>query len=222
MQNIKFTDNAIKYIIFDMDGVLIDSVPITKKAVKIALAEIGIEPNNLDFTPYIGTGEKNFILGPCKIFKKEPLAESAINRFYKIFDELAAKELVAYPSVLPLLETLRQKGLKLAIASSSAKAKVLSSLNAAHIPKDWFKIIITGDDVTFKKPSPEIYMSAINTLCAHPQNCLIVEDALSGITSAKDAGARCFGVSTSFNKDTLTKGGADFVGDDILEILDLI
>ncbi len=217
-----FIKDSVKYIIFDLDGVLIDSAPVTKKSAKIALAEIGIDFDETDFTPYIGTGEKNFILGPCKIFHKEAFAESAIRRFYEIFDSIAAKELVPYPSALTVLKALRLKGLELAIASSSAKAKVHSSLNAAHIPKDQFKVIVTGDDVARKKPSPEIYMSAISALCTSPQNCLIVEDAVSGIASAKGAGAPCFGVATSFSKDTLLKCGADFAGDDISEILNLL
>ncbi len=222
MPKFDFINTDIKYIIFDMDGVLIDSAPITKKSAKLALAEIGIESDTLDFTPYIGTGEKNFILGPCKIFKKDALAEAAIDRFYEIFDCLARKELFAYSSARPLIDALRKKGLGLAIASSSAKPKVLSSLKAANILADWFKVIVTGDDVISKKPSPEIYMCAIDALCTCPENCLVVEDALSGITAAKAAGAYCFGVSTSFDKEALTKGGADFAGDDILEILNLI
>lgn len=222
MPKIQITNNYIKCIIFDMDGVLIDSAPLTRSAAKKALAEIGIHATDNDFAPYIGTGEKNFIKGPCSIYKKQNLADSALNNFYRYFEELAACELKVFPSAVKLLNFLAKCPLKLAIASSSAKRKLIISLNSANISTDFFDVIISGDDVTERKPSPEIYMTAAQHLGINPQECLVVEDAVSGIKSAKSAGCQCFAVTTSFKKRFLKEAGADFTGDDLTEVLNVL
>ena len=217
-----FTDNTIKYIIFDLDGVLVDSFSITKKAAKTALFEIGIDAQDIDFSIYQGTGEKNFITGPCEALGKSQLSAHAINRFYEIFEELSRKELHCFKSAKPLILNLRQRNICLAIASSSALKKVKASLSGAGLLEDWFDVIVSGDEVTLKKPSPEIYMTAIKKLGTDSQSCLVIEDAISGITAAKGANLRVFSVTTSFEKSRLLDAGADFVGDDILEVLDIL
>ena len=211
--------NFAEYIIFDLDGVLINSAPVTRKAAKIALDQIGIDADKVDFTPYIGTGEKNFISGPCKMFGKEDSIPSATENFYKLYRE-NLWEMEVFPSTIPLLAELAKLPVKLAIASSSAKEKLLASLSAAGIRPEWFDVIISGDDVAERKPSPAIYRLAMERLGASPQNTLVCEDAISGITAAKGAGAFCFGITTSFTKNELSSAGADYVTDNMLEILD--
>ncbi len=215
-------NRPINCIIFDLDGVLVDSAQVTQKAARLALDEIGINSSNIDFSPYFGTGEKNFIIGPCTHFGKLNLADTAITRFYEIFYELCKTEMKVFPSAVLLIEALRQKSFKLAIASSSALPKIKASLKAAKIPKRWFDAIVSGNDVKERKPSPEIYMKTASVLDANPHNCLVVEDALSGIVAAKQAGMRCFAVTTAFSSGELAKSGADFVADDLLQVLDYL
>ncbi|MBR5614638.1 MAG: HAD-IA family hydrolase [Clostridia bacterium] len=222
MPDKNFLDNPIKYIIFDMDGVLIDSEPVSVKAGKTALSEIGIFVEDTAFVPYIGTGEKNFIIGPCTLHGKEDCIDAGIKRFYELFGEYVNSEFKVFESVHRLLDELKKRSLKLAIASSSAAEKLAQSLAAANISKDLFDVIISGDDVTEKKPSPEIYMTAISRLGANPHNCLVVEDAISGVCAAKSALCRCFAVTTSFTKEQLIDAGADFLGSDIIEVLDIL
>lgn len=211
--------NFAEFIIFDLDGVLINSAPVTRKAAKIALEEIGIDADKVDFTPYIGTGEKNFISGPCKIFGKEDQIPSATENFYRQYRKNLS-QMEVFPNTLPLLSSLAKLPVKMAIASSSAKEKLMASLFAAHICPEWFDVIISGDDVAERKPSPAIYRLAMERLGASPQNTLVCEDAISGVASAKGAGAFCFGITTSFTKDQLSSAGADYVTHNILEILD--
>lgn len=211
--------NFAEFIIFDLDGVLINSAPVTRKAATIALEEIGIDADKVDFTPYIGTGEKNFISGPCKIFGKEDQIPSATKNFYRQYRKNLS-EMEVFPNTLPLLSSLAKLPVKMAIASSSAREKLMASLSAAGIRPEWFDVIISGDDVAERKPSPAIYRLAMERLEASPQNTLVCEDAISGVASAKGAGAFCFGITTSFSKDKLSSAGADYVTDNILEILD--
>lgn len=218
MQTFKFTDITANYIIFDMDGVLVNSAPVTRMAAKSALSEIGICADGIDFTRYAGTGEKNFILGPCRDFEKLHLADAVIDRFYEIFDNNVEKMLKVFPKVHETLAVLKSLGIPLAIASSSASHKLDSTLVAAKINKELFDVIVSGDDVSEAKPSPQIFSTAISRLGAAAENCLVVEDAISGIFAAKAAGARCFAVTTTFSNEILSKSGADFVGNAIDEI----
>ena len=110
----------------------------------------------------------------------------------------------------------------MAIASSSAREKLIASLDAAKVQRALFDTIITGSDVSQKKPSPEIYLTAMKKLGAEPGECIVIEDALSGIASAKAAGCICFAVTTSFPAEKLKAAGADFTGDDIAEILGVL
>lgn len=217
-----FNKNCAKYIIFDMDGVLINSEPVTMKAATLALAEIGIAADRRDFEPYIGAGEEKFITEPCRAHGKESLAPSALKRLYELFDSLVYDELFVYPSVHRLLDELKSRGIHMAIASSSAREKLIASLDAAKIQQTLFDTIITGSDVSQKKPSPEIYLTAMKKLGAEPGECIVIEDALSGIASAKAAGCICFAVTTSFTAEKLKAAGADFTGDDIAEILGVL
>ena len=219
MPQFDFDKNYIKYIIFDMDGVLINSEPVTTKAAAVALSEIGISVNPDAFKAYIGAGEDKFITELCKEHQKEALIPGAMNRLYELFDQYVHSTLEVFPSVHKLLSELKNKGFRLAIASSSAADKVKTSLEAAKISEDLFDVIITGSDVTQKKPSPEIYFITMDELDADPEECIIIEDALNGIRAAKGSDAFCFAVTTSFSREEIEKESPDFIADDIIDLL---
>ncbi len=222
MPQFDFDKNFIKYIIFDLDGVLISSEPVTAKAAIKALGEIGISATPETFKPYIGAGEDKFISEPCKEKGKSALIDQALSRMYYFFNELVSKELTVYPSVHRVLDELKNRGYHLAIASSSEAEKVSRSLKAAKISEALFDVIITGSDVSEKKPSPEIYFKAMDELDADCEECLIIEDALSGIHAAKKSGAFCFAVTASFTAEQLKAEAPDFIADDIGEVLNLL
>nr|QGT51006.1 phosphatase [uncultured Firmicutes bacterium] len=212
----------MQHIIFDMDGVLINSEPLIMHAAQTALAEYGITATRKDFEPFLGAGEEKFIISPAAQAGKSEDIPAICERMYRLYEERAAKELIVYPSALPLLRQLKEREILTALASSSARRKLMVSLEAAGIAQDLFRVILSGSDVKEKKPSPEIYLTAAQKLGAHPQDCLVIEDALSGITAAKAAGMQCFAVTTSFEKKQLKQAGADIIADDIIRLLDLI
>ncbi len=222
MPQFDFDKNYIKFVIFDMDGVLINSEPVTVKAALKALSEIGISATPEDFKPYLGAGEDKFITGICKINKKDNMITRTMSRMYELFNQYVSKDLTVYPSVHKVISTLKKSGYRLCIASSSAAEKLAVSLAAADINPELFDVIITGSDVSEKKPSPEIYFTAMDELDADPEECIIIEDAINGIRAAMASGAFCFGVTTSFSKEILEKEEPDFIGDDIIELLDIL
>lgn len=211
----------MKYIIFDMDGVIVDSEPVIMKAALDALRAGGIKASKEDFIPYIGAGEEHFIIEPCKRADKVESTEKIMNDMFVNFEK-NINEMRVFPSAKPLIEKLKVLGYTLALVSSAAERKLMASLRAAQVDPSVFSVILSGNDVTEKKPSPAPYLLAAEKLGADPADCLVIEDALSGVKSAKAAGMQCAAVTTSFSGVQLKAAGADYVTEDIIDILSLL
>lgn len=211
----------MKYVIFDMDGVIVNSEPVIMKAALDALREGGIPASIDDFTEFIGAGEEHFIIGPCNRAGHDDLIKKITEQMFLNFEN-SIGEMEVFPSAKPLIEELTRRGIIIALVSSAAERKLTASLKAAGIELKNFRVILSGSDVTEKKPSPAPYLLAAERLGADPSDCLVIEDALSGVRSAKSAGMSCAAVTTSFGGAELKSAGADFICGDIIEILDII
>jgi HAD superfamily hydrolase (TIGR01509 family) len=209
-------------ILFDMDGVLIDSEPIIIRAALTALEEGGIVADRKEFQKYIGAGEENFIVGPAKENVKEELTETMLERMYSLYDRDVKDELMVYDGASETITKLYEMGYTVALVSSSARRKLLSSLDAAGIPKEAFSLILSGSDVTKRKPDPEPYRKAAEKLGKRPEECLVIEDAINGVISAKSAGMKCATVTTSFSADKLLDAGADYILNSLYDIIDIV
>ena len=99
----------MKYIIFDMDGVIVNSEPVIMKAALDALKTGGIEASEEDFIPYIGAGEEHFIIEPCKRANKAELTEKIMDDMFRNFEQ-NIKEMKVFPSAKPLIEKLKNLG----------------------------------------------------------------------------------------------------------------
>lgn len=208
---------SIPAVIFDMDGVLVDSEPVITEAAIRALRLYGVEAHPADFLPFTGTGEDRFIGGVAKkhgiVYQTEMKTET-----YRIYQEIVRDAIEVYPGTLPLLQELNTHQIPCALASSADLVKVKANLLAAQIPLDTFQVLLSGDDVVNKKPAPDIYQLAAQRLGVRPWNCVVIEDALSGIAAAHAAGIRCIAVMTSFPKEELLQHGADWVCQDIGDV----
>ena len=211
----------MKYVIFDMDGVIVNSEPVIMKAALDALREGGVPASLDDFTEFIGAGEEHFIIGPCDRAGRSDLIDPITEQMFLNFEN-SLGEMKVFPSAKPLIEELSRRGLIIALVSSAAERKLKASLKAAGIAPESFRVILSGSDVTEKKPSPAPYLLAAERLGADPRDCLVIEDALSGVRSAKSAGMNCAAVTTSFEAAELKSAGADFICGDIIEILEII
>jgi HAD superfamily hydrolase (TIGR01509 family) len=101
--------------------------------------------------------------------------------------------------------------LKIAVASSADRMKLDGMLPEIGLPRDRFDAIVTGSDVTHKKPHPEIFLTAAQLIGLSAKDCLVVEDAASGVQAAKAAGSRCLALTTSVDATTLCGLGADWI-----------
>jgi HAD superfamily hydrolase (TIGR01509 family) len=208
----------IKGVLFDMDGVLVDSERFIAKAATMMFEELGVKVKPEDFHPFVGTGENRYLGGVAEKYGKKVDLPVVKARTYEIFGEIARNNLFPLPGAGEFIERCRSKGLRMALATSADKVKMIVNLTEIGLPPETFDSIITGEDVVNKKPSPDIYLKAAENLGLKPGECLVVEDAVSGIRSGKSAGCRCLAVTTSFTSDALHE--ADWIYASLSEVPD--
>ena len=206
----------IKGVLFDMDGVLVDSEQFICKAAILMFEEMGIKVKEDDFSPFVGTGENSYIGGVAEKYGICTDIEKAKARTYKIYSEIVKGKLQPLPGAAEFIDRCKKRGLLLALATSADKYKMEINLRETGLHPRLFKTIITGQDVTRRKPSPDIYIKAADGLGLKPSECLVVEDAVSGIQAGKNAGCKCLAITTSFKSSDLRD--ADWICDSLTEI----
>jgi len=197
-----------KGVIFDMDGVLLDSEPFICKAACMMFAEHGLRVEPDDFLPFVGAGENRYLGGVAQKYGFPIEIERDKKRTYDIYLEIIKGQLDPLPGVNEFLARCRETGKKTALATSADFVKAEGNLREIGVPPEAFDAIVTGNDVVHKKPHPEIFRTAAEKLGLDPRTCLVVEDAVNGVKAAKAAGARCLALTTSFSRDQLD--GADW------------
>jgi beta-phosphoglucomutase len=203
-------------VLFDMDGVLVDSEPFICKAAIMMFSELGTTVKENDFQPFIGMGENRYLGGVAELHGIIVNIEEAKERTYKIYSEIVRGVITPLPGAVSFVATCRKRGLKLSLATSADRVKVDVNLREIGLPAGSFDSIITGLDVRNKKPYPDIYLKAAESLDINPENCLVVEDAVSGIQAGKKAGCKCLGVTTSFDASALKD--ADWIVDSLSNV----
>jgi len=185
----------IQAVIFDMDGVIIDSEPFQSLAFKEVLAEYGLGPfeEAIVQTPGVTT-ERNW-----EVLRERygipDAVESLSARSRAAYVRIISDRIQARPGALELISSLKEAGYKLALASSSiASVKVVvESLRLGS----QFDVILRGSDVSRHKPNPEIFLLAAQRLAVEPCACLVIEDSAAGVQAAKRAGMKCIATPTA-------------------------
>jgi len=208
----------IKGVLFDMDGVLVDSEAFICKAAIMMFRELGVEVNPKDFHPFVGTGENRYIGGVADKYGIEVDIEQVKARTYEIYSKIVKGKLDPLPGAHEFIQRCRDKGFKLSLATSADKVKMEVNLKEIGLRSDSFDSIITGLDVENKKPFPDIYLKAAKSIRLEPQECLVVEDAVSGIKAGKSAGCKCLAVTSSFNASALFE--ADWICESLINVPD--
>ena len=191
-----------KAILFDMDGVLIESEFLMRHASIQALAEWGIQAKHEDFREFTGMGEDMFVGGVAQKYGHTYTYDMK-DRAYDYFGA-QGKELAHVPEgVKDMLLALHEKGLIMAVCSAADLRKVRYNIQAIGVDERIFSALVTGSDVERKKPFPDIYLKGAALIGGAPKACLVVEDAVSGIKAAHAAGMDAVGVPTTFSREEL-------------------
>lgn len=209
-------------VLFDMDGVLCNSEVVSRKAgaetMKV-LYDIDVSPD--EFIPYTGTGEANFLGGVARKFNVENFdVETCKAMFFDIYLTKYAVpgSGIGYEGARELVQACRDAGLATAVASSADLVKVHANLSAADIPLDLFDAIVSADAFENLKPSPDIFLAASAKLGIPPANCVVIEDAVAGVTAARAADMRCIGVTTTLSEDDMVNSAPDKIAATIQDI----
>jgi beta-phosphoglucomutase len=200
-------------VIFDLDGVLAVSEPLLAEAAIALFAEKGHEMTAADFRPFIGMGEDRYIGGPAgeRGIPMDLPKDKA--RLYEIYDRVIRGRLESLPGAREFVQRCRDRGFAIAVASGADRTKVVANLREIGLPEATFDTVVDGTQVIHKKPAPDIFLEAARRLRLAPADCLVVEDAVSGVAAAKAAEMRCLAVTTSFARDELA--GADWIASDL-------
>lgn len=212
-----------KAIIFDMDGVLIDSPKYVWKSFNMLLSKFGIHILDEDIKKYLGRSLRDQI----KMWREDYNLKEEIDyaQFSKdAFEQeikLIGNDLKNNDELNKLLDSLKKNGFKLAVATSSHKPRAHKILETLGI-KDIFEIIVTVEDVENHKPHPDIFLKAVKDLKLKPSECVVIEDAVNGIQAAKKGGIKAVGLVGKYHS-RLDLKEADLVIDSLDELnLDLI
>jgi len=205
----------INGVLFDMDGVLLDSEEFITQAGILMFKEKGFEVKESDFKPFTGMGENRFLGGVAEKYGISFDLEIDKARAYAIYEEITRGKLAPLKGVREFIEKCRRKHLKLAVATSADEVKMRINLRETGMDADLFDTLVNGLEVEHKKPHPGIYLLAARRLGLNPKDCLVVEDALSGMKAARAAGCKCLAITSTFRAEEFDQ--ADWVVKDLSE-----
>lgn len=184
-------------VIFDVDGVLVDSYRAHFRSWQILAAENDYEYSEQQFIAGFGRTSPEVIREQwveCDLTKSR--IQELANRKEAIYRELIANHFTALDGAVELIEALDNAGFRLAVGSSGPPENVQLVMEKMRIEKR-ITVQVTGADVTHGKPDPQVFQLAAERLGVSPANCVVVEDAPAGIIAAKAAGMKCIGVAST-------------------------
>ncbi|MGI6614448.1 MAG: HAD family hydrolase [Dethiobacteria bacterium] len=212
----------IRGVIFDLDGILIDSEKFYFRADQRMLQEYGIEFTREMKKEYIGCGN----LDMMKIIRdKYDLPETPAGLLKKknsYYLEMARREIETFPKTVRLLKRLSEEGYPLALASGSSPAVIDELLTITGL-KGCFSHIISSEEVKRGKPDPQVFLESARRLALSPESCVVIEDSTQGVEAAKSGGMLCIAIPSTVEKplhpsfhlaDLLFEGGMEEFDED--------
>jgi len=182
-------------VIFDMDGVLVDTLPLVLQAFNELLAPHGIVFTEEDQRRFNGMKVSEAI----RLWEQEYGVRLDEEAFLTGWEEREAQLFAAHHAVdarlTALLEALHAAGARLAVATSSRRSRTDRILGLVGYAR-FFPVVVTGDDIAAGKPAPDLYLAAAARLGVVPARCVVIEDAPKGIAAAKAAGETAVGLVT--------------------------
>ncbi len=199
----------LQAVILDMDGVLVDTEPLHMEAFARFLDRLNLPYDNDYLFSFIGFSVPDNIRKiyheQLQITDEQKIADGIRERDAIYLQLLRATPLKPLPGVTELVEFCQKKGLKLGLASSSDREQIETifhnlsqTSNGQFVPQRLFQIVLSGEDVTHRKPDPEIYSKACQLLNVPPEHCLTIEDSPAGVTSALQAGLTVVALKSHF------------------------
>lgn len=200
----------LEAVIWDMDGVIADTAPYHFKAWQETFQKRGVNFSEDDFKRHFGqrndTIIRNTLGGNLSSEEVDAIAEEKEENYRR----KVAANIKPLPGAIELIKSLWESGVKLAIASSAPLENIELVMRGLGID-NYFAVIVWGREVSEGKPSPQGFLLAAKRLGVEPRNCVVIEDAVAGVTAARRAGMKCVAVTTTHPRRSLK--AADLVVD---------
>ncbi|KAA0888007.1 HAD family hydrolase [Oryzomonas rubra] len=211
-------------VIFDFDGVIVDTEPLHYKAFQRILEPLGLGFSWQQYVDiYMGFDDRDAFVEAFAT-QNRPLdtatLSSLVERKAEIFQTVIQDGITSYPGVVELIKKLHHMKVPLAISSGALQSDIAPIVEQLGIA-NCFDVIVTADDVTKSKPDPETYRLAFEKLASHaaltPDRTIAIEDTPAGITAAKGAGLQVIGLTNSYPKALISE--ASVVLDSLEELI---
>ncbi|WP_312951556.1 HAD-IA family hydrolase [Superficieibacter sp.] len=210
-------------VIFDMDGVLIDSEPVWREVEKaFYLQRHGLTLVDSDFDAFTGMPVMIFLR---KLHERHCLPAQDLRSVHDIIVGQVAEKIRQHPEPLPgifdLLAALKQRNIPMAVASSSPLRQIDNVLDTLNI-REYFSVAISAETLKHGKPHPEIFLKAAEMMDADPESCLVIEDSLNGLIAARAAGMQVLALPAAHQRQDPRFTLADQIIDHHDEVLPFI
>jgi HAD superfamily hydrolase (TIGR01509 family) len=201
-------------VIFDMDGVLIDSGAHHRAAWRALLEELGVAPAQPEYWR-LTIGRPSDDAVPLLLGREVawPEARRLADRKRHHYLRLSRQGLPAVRGVAAFIDELEAREIPRAVATSASRYDVDRLLGRLGL-RDRFDVVVAAEDVRLGKPDPEAYVRAAEGIAVPPAECLVFEDSVVGVQAARSAGMRVIGVTTAHTEEELCAAGAARVIDD--------
>jgi beta-phosphoglucomutase len=187
----------IRTVIFDMDGVIIDTEPLHHRAFFTQFAELGITVSDALYASFLGSSTRNVFQQLKQEFNLPQGVDELLMRKRELFNEAFDTEadLDLLPGVRALIEDIKQQGIQMVLASSASKATIARVFNRFGLGP-YFTHLVSGEDFAQSKPNPEIFLHAAALAETPVTECIVIEDSANGVAAAKAAGIYCIGYAS--------------------------
>ena len=197
-------------LIFDMDGVLVDSEPLHKRAKELAFAEVGIILSEDVYDSYKGRPDRTMMPEVLKALGRAADAERVMQRKREFYEQIE-HELLPISGAAEFVRWAATR-FRLALATSATPRNRAAALRQLGIA-DSFQSIVDTDRFHRPKPDPEIFQVAMRDLVLQPEDCWVIEDSIAGVGAGKAARSFTVGITTTFDGEALLTAGADLIVD---------
>ncbi len=188
-------------IIFDFDGVLIDSEPLYLQSVNVILTECGVEPlTAAQYQRWIGSTAKLTWEALTRDKNLPEPAQHYQDRYEMVIEDVLKREVALRPEAEELLGVVERRGIPRGLATASRRKWLTIKLEALGLT-EFFDVAVCSTDVRRTKPAPDIYLLAAELMGLDPADAIAIEDSPAGIAAATGAGIRTIGLRTHMTQD---------------------